>query len=322
MKKKIMFVMLILISIFLIYQNIPTHYVFSNNVCYSCLWEREPDEIVNKINTTLYKYDAPNDYIESDRLLILGRINEDEDLVCKSLEYKKSYLSELEDLESILVLYEELYFLAKECEEDSSYYLDKIIDISHELNKEWKINIYTQIKEGEINRDISQINIEREDNIPENAEKIILGNSTIIIDEERLIGSQIDRFNRDWFSFYIYLFPTETPTPNYNLKYYDINYMDGFLIRKITNYTGAEVIPLPNSNLIQSEKIPYQWYATDEFGNPTFHVFNDKVIYSTNLCDGGVCIFRETHGISSLVPEAIHNNVSLVIGCGDSESKI
>ena len=88
-------------------------------VCYSCFWNQQSKEVVNLINSTLFKYEAVSNYTESDRLLILGRINNNEELVCQSIPYKLKTLKNKKDKESWLLLYEELYFLAKEC--DSKY---------------------------------------------------------------------------------------------------------------------------------------------------------------------------------------------------------
>jgi hypothetical protein len=292
-------------------------------VCYSCFWENQPTEIKSLFNEFLSKYNSRNNYIESERLLILGRLNENEEMVCNSLEYKINFINEINDYESLLVLYEEIYFLSKECDNDiSEYYLNKIIEISKILNKSWKIEIYNQIKNNNLNKKIEPIVIEKDIEYIENPTKMIIGNSKIIIDETTIIGSQVDRYNRDWYSFYFYNFPTDVATPDYNLTFSDIDYHEGFLIRKITSKTNNKIIPLPNSNVIKTRLLFNSWYATDEKGIIRFNIFDDKIQYSTNLCYNDVCLFKDTHGISALVPEAIYNNVSLVVSCGDSKSKM
>ena len=290
-----------------------------NPICYSCFWKNQPKELIKLINETLWEYKPKNEYVESDRLLILGRLNQRKDFVCKSLKHKENYLPSIKDKESLLVLYEELYFLAKECRSNKSEdYLKKILKLSEELNKSWKIKIYAS-QNNKLHKKLRPIKIERNLKIPKSPKKLVLGESKIIIDKNALICSQVDRFNRDWLSFYIYLFPTQLPNLNYSLKYYDINYMEGFLIRKIVNYTHSKVIPLPNSNVIYYNG---KWYATDEYGNLAFEVLDDKVEYSTTLGYKDLALIRDTHGISALVPEAIYHNCSLVIGCGDSLGKM
>lgn len=301
--------------------------LFSNNsnlpVCYSCFWNNQPTEVKDLFNEVLLDYNAQNHYIESERLLILGRLNNNKDKICKSLDYKILFENEINDDLSLLVLYEEIYFLTKECSyEKQEEYLIKIIELSKKLEKEWKVEIYTQIKENNINKNIIETNIEKNTKIIENPTKIILGASKIIIDENSFIGSQVDRYNRDWLSLYFYYFPTDVPTPDYNLTFFDLDYHEGFLIRKITNHTNVKIIPLPNSNVIKTNKLINPWYATDEYGNLRFNIFTDKIQYSTTTCDFDACVFKDTHGISALVPEAIYNDVSLVIGCGDSVDKM
>jgi hypothetical protein len=121
-------------------------------------------------------------------------LNDDEKLFCSSLEKKKSFSAELKDADSKLVLLEETYFLARECgDSNAQNYLDEVIRVSGALGKKWKVNVYSGVKDGKLDRRIIETKTSKRLTVPVNARKIVLGESKILVDSNTVIGSQVER---------------------------------------------------------------------------------------------------------------------------------
>jgi hypothetical protein len=81
----------------------------------------------------------------------------------------------------------------------------------------------------------------------------------------------------------------------------------------------VSVVPLTGALAVRSGG---RWLASDGDGVFRFEVLEDKIQYPTTLVYGDVALLVDTHGISSLVEPARREEVSLVVGCGDSEDKM
>jgi len=240
----------------------------------------------------------------AEREYLLGKVTKDDPRKCNSIKYYEEALNEFEDTE---LIYEILYFVSLECGKDYKKYEQFLLNISSKS----KQNIYSNF----FNKDEFQFEPYRikkqEMQIPRNFSSIILGESYIKVDNNTVIGTQIERIIRDWASNIINVYPSEFEQI--------ISYGEGNNFIRAVNNTSAKIIPLTSIIVIKSKG---KWYAPDEKGVFRFEVLPDKVDYPTNKCYGNICLIIDTHGISSLVSQAIENNVSLVIGCGDYVDKM
>lgn len=130
------------------------------------------------------------------------------------------------------------------------------------------------------------------------------------------IGFQMERVYRDWLSNSAEAYPYDD-IPRDRI----ITYHEGSRLRDILA-SGLEVELVPITATIAVEANDGRWYAPDENGVFRFEVLPDKIMYPTTKCYKNVCLMIDTHGISALVPDAVKNDVDLVIGCGDYTGKM
>lgn len=298
-----------------------------NKNCYECFMEHQSKNYISEILNVLGSRKTDDAFEEAERRYILGKVTENKDIACSSIEFYKKYLEE-NDLseDDELVVYENLLFVVSEClsRRYRYFYLSKVIELSNSLGYTWKADIYSKLINNEdVKIDVEKIKIKRDLEVPRNPSKIILGKSFIEVKKDDLIGVQVERTVRDWFSINIDQFPNEQPNFNSSLGLYDINYMEGNILRRIKKCTDAKVKPFPNTLIIsKKDLLGNKWYATDEKGIFRFEVLPDKTQYPTTKCIKNICLLVDTHGISSLVAKAVKEKANLVIGCGDYYDKM
>ena len=240
----------------------------------------------------------------AEREYFLGKVTKNDSRKCNSIQYYEKALNEFENTD---LIYEILYFVSLECEKDYTKYESFLLNISSKS----KQSIYSNfINKNEFLFEPYKIR-KQKIQIPRNFSSIILGESYIKIDNNTVIGTQIERIIRDWASNIINVYPFEYKQI--------ISYHEGDNLLRAVNNTSAKIVPLTSTIVIKSKG---KWYAPDENGIFRFEVLPDKVDYPTNKCYGNICLIIDTHGISSIVSQAIENNVSLVIGCGDYIDKM
>ncbi|NJO18616.1 MAG: hypothetical protein HC877_23685 [Thioploca sp.] len=240
----------------------------------------------------------------AEREYFLGKVTKNDSRKCNSIQYYEDALNEFGDTK---LIHEILYFVSLECGKDYEKYEPFLLNIS----SKGKQNIYSNfINKNEFPFKPYKIR-KQEIQIPSNFSHIIIGESYIKVDNNTIIGTQIERIIRDWASNIINVYPSEYKQL--------IAYGEGDNLIRAVNNTSAKIVPLTSTIVIKSKD---KWYAPDENGIFRFEVLPEKVDYPTNKCYGNICLIIDTHGISSLVSQAIENNVSLVIGCGDYVDKM
>lgn len=295
---------------------------YPNKNCYTCFMEAQSKDYVSHIMSFLSNKNYDNFFSEGEKRYILGKITENRDLTCTAINYYIKHLDSDLSYEDQLMVYENIFFVSTECLSDRKqyYYLTKVLDLSDKLGYSWKTNIYSQILHtGVIDINPQKVKIERSLSVPRGSTKLDLGRSYFVINEEDTLGVQVDRITRDWLSLDIDLFPNEAPDFVTN----GISYMEGEVVGKIARSSNPTIIPYSNTLIVsQSSWIGTKWYAMDDEGIFRFEVLRDKVQYPTTKCIKNVCLLVDTHGISSLVSQAIHHNTTVVIGCGDYYDKM
>lgn len=181
---------------------------------------------------------------------------------------------------------------------------------------DFKANLYSKVfRNEEINFLVEKKEINRElMAFSKKPEKLVLGLSKIIVTEKDIIGSQVDRVNRDWYGKVFEKFPLEVPKKNELISYHE-----GARIKDILDGVNAKLKVLSGTIAYNDGE---KWYAPDENGIFRFEVLPDKIQYPSSKIFNNLALIEDTHGISSLVFQAVNENATLVIGCGDSPSKM
>lgn len=151
---------------------------------------------------------------------------------------------------------------------------------------------------------------------PSNATYIVVGSSYIKVSPGEKVVTQVDRVIRDKASHYnMNVSPDHRPSDPSEL----VPWMEGARVRELMEYANVTVIPATN---VTVKKINGSYFAPDDKGNFIFKVDVSKLdpLHSIRI-DKNTWKEIDTHGMNVLVPTAINNNASLVIGCGDHPGK-
>jgi len=252
---------------------------------------------------------AATNFARAEVTALLGRLKGDKELLCESIRYYEKATKEVENPD---LIYEILFMLSHECGRDHGKYLDQVIA----RTTGWKQDFYKRLKEGNLNFEIEKIDIQRKLDVPDKASKLILGRSVIEVKENSKIGIQMERVYRDWLSNMVDEYPySEVPRDKI------ITWHEGSRLRDILSCSlEVELVPLVGTVVVQADD--GRWYAPDENGVFRFEVLRDKILYPTTKSYKNICLMTDTHGISSIVSDAVKNRVFLVIGCGDYTGKM
>ena len=266
-----------------------------------------------------------SDFAKGDILLILGRIEGNDTKICESFGYYENSLSG--DQEKNAVIYETLASLG--CGRDVKSYLLNASRIWKSMGNEFRSNLDASLAlEDEIDfeMDTSEL-LEFDLEVPENATKFVIGNSIIKLGEDDILVSQADRVVRDWLSYQIYDVRSEDLLTTFSER---LTYDKDELLPEIGWHEGARISEMRNTGLKHltaygtiAKKSEGKWYVPDERGVFRFEVPIDKILYpTTRFLRDDMAVIIDTHGINTLVEQAIRLNASVVIGCCDHPGKI
>jgi hypothetical protein len=281
-----------------------------------------------------------SDFAKGDISLMLGRITGNDSLICESLRYYDA--AEPGSDEEKAVLLETIASIG--CGRDrkklllSASELWKMIGNDFRAKLDERLALNQQIK---FEYDLSEVDIDPV--FPKDAEKMIIGQSKLVIYADDVLVSQVDRVNRDWLSYQLFFSPfykadrlellieyeldrekllsvfSERLNNNRSDLLPEIGWHEGARIKEMRQ-VGFTHFTAPGTVVV---KIGDKWYAPDENGVFRFEVPRDKVSYPTNrFLREDVAVIVDTHGINMLVEQAIRYNASVVIGCGDHPGKI
>ncbi|HEX7467942.1 MAG TPA: hypothetical protein VF324_05070 [Methanobacterium sp.] len=151
---------------------------------------------------------------------------------------------------------------------------------------------------------------------PVNATYVVIGASSITVPPNAKVVTQVDRVIKDKSSnINTNVPPDKRPTSTKDL----VPFMEGARVAQLMKYANVTVIPAAN---VPIKKINGIWYGPDDKGNFVYEVDPSKTgpLFSTPV-DANNMIEVNTHGMNVMVPEAIKENASLVIACGDLRGK-
>ncbi len=160
-----------------------------------------------------------------------------------------------------------------------------------------------------------------------NASSVIIGKTTITLDENSTIISQDDRVYRDWLSGQLAnpYGPTLLTTFTERLTYNQTE-----LLPEIGWHEGARIKELKTINLTHVPAVGTlvarhkdRWFAVDNNGTFRFEVPIDKLSYpTTRFLRRDLAVIIDTHGVNMIVEQAIRHNASAVVSDCDHPGKV
>jgi len=285
------------------------------------------EEFINNLTALLNT--NISDFAKGDILLILGRVKTNYTQICNSVDfYETAIASTPKDSEERALIYETISSLG--CGNNKRELLINASIIWAKIGNDFRAELDFELAKGnnpEMKFSILPLEAPKRIKL-ENISQITIGNSYIELTKDDKIVSQTDRVTRDWLSYHLYSSPF---TDNLLKVFYErLRYPDDELLLDIGWHEGGRIMELKEIGLSHEvasgtviAKKDNKWYAPDENGIFKFEVPIDKVSYpTTRFLRDNIAILIDTHGINTLVEQAIRKNATLVIGCCDHPGKI
>lgn len=281
------------------------------------------DDYISELDKQLDK--DISDFAKGDMYLILGRLINNDNVICLAAEYYKNVSYDIKE-EKALAL-ETLGSL--NCDKNKSGYYLEASSIWRSLGNYFRAEIDKRLADDEPLKFYYNIDdIHDIKPYPKEWNRMIIGNSSFILDSSDIIVSQSDRVTRDWLSLELNQSPygnllltvfSERNTLPAEELFPEIGWHEGGRIKELIQ-SGAKNI-IASGTIVKN--INDTWYAPDETGIFRFEVPIDKVFYpTTRFLKEDLAVIIDTHGINMLVEQAIRNKATVVIGCGDHPGKI
>jgi len=271
--------------------------------------------LINKINSNFAK---------ADMYLILGRLTNNDSLICKSIQfYNQTHPINLEEK---AVLFETIASI--NCGINPKSFLLRAAKIWNQLGNNFRAELDENLaNEKPIKFELSLYPI-GEFNKTIDSNNITIGASYLIIDSSDILVSQTDRVTRDWLSYQI----NQSPFGEKILTVFSegLYLPESELLPDVGWHEGARIKELKQTKLDHkiasgtiAVKINNSWYSPDEKGILRFEVPLDKILYpTTRFLRDDIALIIDTHGINTLVEQAVRYKATVVIGCCDHIGKI
>ena len=283
-------------------------------VCHSCFWRHFP-ELKDELIDVYKRYECANDFCRAEVAYLLGTVLEEPARVHASYPLYLKTLEGETDPARRRILSEILGFVAASAGRDPAPHFAEAARLSAQLGLgEWRQELLAQLAAGEARPQFGDIAIRTDLKAPAGTTAYVLGETTIAVRRGARVGVQLERTVRDWLSYKMdYDLDAAKATLGSILDYHE-----GARLRNLMEAAQVQVVPFTGTFLASRGG---RWYAPDENGVFRFHVLDDKVQYPTVKEHGGIALMTDTHGISSMVEQAVRQRVDLVIGCGDNPGK-
>jgi len=278
--------------------------------------------------TALMETDISN-FAKGDLTLIDGRLKRNPVQICNSIDYYEDAVTlTSENSEERAIIYETIASIG--CRRNKMELLLNASKIWAKLGNNFRANLDLELAKGN-NPELEFVpaalkapkRIKNEDDV-----SVIIGQSSIKLTKSDKIVSQTDRVTRDWLSYHLYSSPF---TDNLLKVFYErFRYPKDELLLNIGWHEGGRILEFKEIGLSHEvasgtvvAKNNGKWYAPDENGVFRFEVPIDKILYpTTRFLREDIAIIIDTHGINTLVEQAIRKKASVVIGCCDHPGKI
>jgi hypothetical protein len=275
-------------------------------------------------------------WARADATLIIGRLTNNDTLICESLQFYDQINSTSHEEKALI--YETsaslgcgrnrqafLRAAAKEWEATGNTFRAELLEkistgTRQKINFDKANNANTTVISGyktPITPKLQKIN----------ASSVIIGKTTITLDEKSTIVSQDDRVYRDWLSGQLAnpYGPTILTTFSERLTYNqtellpEIGWHEGGRIKEIKTINLTHIPAV--GTLVARHKD--RWFAVDDKGTFRFEVPIDKLSYpTTRFLRRDLAVIIDTHGVNMLVEQAIRYNASAVISDCDHPGKV
>jgi hypothetical protein len=284
-----------------------------SSVCYACFWEGYEPKLRADLIAFYQQFQSPDPMVMADVRYILWRATGTEN--CEARASYRAVARRDPDLGRRLRARALLGFSGAECGRDALGELQTAGALAREAGMAAQASALEGISRREFRPQFGAASITAELSAPAGATAVVLGESRIELKDGMRVGAQVDRVARDWVSYQMRWEMTYNPLPLAAAT----DYHEGAVARRMMELGGVQVYPLAGTLLARDDK---KWFAPDEGGVFRFEVLPDKLMYPTTHVMGALGWLEDTHGINSIVGQAVGRRMEAVLGCGDSGGKM
>lgn len=265
-----------------------------------------------------------DDFARADIILILGRLKDDYNTICSASEVFESI--PVSGLEERAIVYETIASLG--CVDNASDYYSEAAEIWGDIGVGWRAEIDKDLAFGnELNLSYQVEEPVFVNEIPNDFEEVTFGASKIVLGNGDLVVSQAERVSRDWLSAQI-----RNPFSDDTLRVFSerFNYGEDELREDIGWHEGARIDELKRAGVNHRNavgtlalKVGTEWYAPDDNGVFRFKISKEKIFYpTTRFLRENLAMMIDTHGVNTIVEQALRYGADAVVACCDLPSKI
>ncbi len=273
--------------------------------------------------------DKITEFARADILLMLGRVTGNDTMICSALaHYDNAHKG---DTEESALIYETIASI--DCGRNKKAFYLEASESWKQAGNDFRARIARSLayrNDMDLNVNPSKIRSPVLIN-PKNSTAFMIGESMITLDRDSTIVAQVDRVTRDWLGITLNQSPIVNSTTEI-LKVFSErwDYTEDELMADIGWHEGGRIndlLEVDPAVMAAAGTLVYRhegvWYAPDERGVFRFEVPQDKVFYpTTRFHSEDLATIIDTHGMNSIVEQALRYNATAAIACCDNPSKI
>lgn len=270
---------------------------------------------------------SSSNFSKGDVLLIKGRLQKNNSLICSSVPF---YLSSIgENPEQDALIFETVASLGCSLNSRALYHNASII--WKDLGNIFRANLVEKLALNE-KPELVFNPMYVSSKIPFYGDKfsgLIIGNTSFVINDYDVILSQTDRVFRDWLSGQLNQSPfgSDILTVFSERLHYsedellsDVGWHEGGRMKMLKNHLNITHIPAVGTLVAKHNG---SWYAVDDVGVFRFEIPLDKLLYPTaRFLTSDIAVLIDTHGMNMLVEQAVRNNVDFLVTDCDHPGKV
>jgi hypothetical protein len=262
----------------------------------------------------------------ADTALILGRVTQNDTIICETLPLYDKAIIEAGDPEQQALLYETIASL--DCGRNRKAFLLEAANRWKQLNATARGRIIEGLAVGrKMNLKFDASEIEPALIARPSATGIVIGATSIVLSPGDRVLTQADRVKRDWlglqlpdpFGSQILTTFSERHWYNESELRADIGWHEGGRMSELVN---AGVEPVVAYGTLAA-RLRDRWFAMDDQGVFRFEVPLDKLRYpTTRFLRDDLAVLFDTHGVNMLVEQSVRNKVDAVLSDCDHPGKV
>ncbi|VVB81870.1 Uncharacterised protein [uncultured archaeon] len=268
--------------------------------------------------------ESTDPFAKADAMLATGRLTKNETIICESLAYYDQVNGSNEEK---ALAYETIASLG--CGRNRAAFLKIAATEWRKAGNNNRADMMEKLAGGRINFKFDQNALSNTTIMPNltSGTTATIGKTTITLNSSSIIVSQEDRVYRDWLGGQI----ANPYGPKLLTTFSErMTYNETELMPEIGWHEGARIKELKTINLTHipavgtlAAKNNNKWFSIDENGTFRFEVPLDKISYpTTRFLRRDLAVIIDTHGVNTIVEQAIRYNASAVVSDCDHPGKI